>query len=212
MCILQGTLPLHFFGAGLSFSMKRRQLAYLTVALGLALARVTQAQSAPTALNLANKGNDYVSVLSKDKIVRIVSDKSAVNLTPEVWHVVYYDPDTPLKCIEVKFGGGQEVDVSHPFHPFQLPASGGEILDKSQLKIDSDRALNIAASQQLVRSLTLKSAKLTLTHSDIGPVWKVQLWAAKLNEPAREADLGTVTVSAEDGAVLKSDLHPGRVQ
>lgn len=182
----------------------------LTGALGLALAQNLLAD--PTALTLAAKGNDYVGVQSKDKLLRIISDKSQGTLAPNVWHVEYYDPDSPMKCVEVKFGAGQELDVSHPVHPFQLPAGTGEILEKDRIKVDSDQALNMAAAQPLLKPLTLKAARLTLTHSDVGPVWKVQLWAAKLSDPPAEAEVGTVTLSAADGAVVKADLRPGKAQ
>lgn len=189
--------------------MKRRCCLIPALVLGFALAHVAQAE--PTALALAKKGNDYVGVQCKDKIVEIRSEKSIGSLTPNLWHVLYFDPDSqPFRCVEVKFGSGQEMDVSHPFRPFQLPGNDPEILDKAKLKVDSDRALNIAAGQPLLKPLTLKAAKLTLTLGDFGPVWKVQLWAAKLRDPGREAGVGTVTLSATDGLVIKSDLHPGK--
>jgi len=43
------------------------------------------------------------------------------------------------------------------------------------------------------------------------PVWRVRLWAAKLRNPNRDADIGEVVVAAEDGKVLKTDLHINRV-
>ena len=189
--------------------MKRSSL-FLIAALALAL--VGKASADPTALQLAKKGNDYIGVQSKDKVVEILSEKSVVNLAPNVWHVVYFDPDAPFKSVEVKFGGGQEMEVSHPVRPFQMPAKEVEILDPSKLKVDSDQALNIATSQSLLKSLTLRAAKLTLTHSEYGAVWKVQLWAAKLKDPNKEADVGTTTLSAVDGSIVKSDLHPGRTE
>jgi hypothetical protein len=42
-------------------------------------------------------------------------------------------------------------------------------------------------------------------------VWKVRLWAAKLRNPERDADIGEVWVSASDGKVVKNDLHINRV-
>lgn len=188
--------------------MKRRYCLIPMVALGFALTRLTQAET--TALNLVTKGDDYVGVQSKDKVVEIISDKSVGSLTPNVWHIDYFDPDTPLKYVEVKFGAGQEMDVSHPVRPFEMPASESSILDKSKLKIDSDQALNIAAGQPLLKPLTLKAAKMTLKHDDLGTTWKVQLWAAKLSDPAHQAGVGTVEISATDGTVLKSDLHPDK--
>ncbi|MGA3283849.1 MAG: hypothetical protein ABSD57_05250 [Verrucomicrobiota bacterium] len=70
---------------------------------------------------------------------------------------------------------------------------------------------HIAISQPLLKDLTLKASKLTLEHGDEGPVWKVQLWAAKLKKPEAQADIGVVVLSATDGSVIKSDLHPNKV-
>ena len=180
-------------------------------ALGVALTRITHADPA-SALALAGKGNDYVGVQSKDKIVEIQSDKSIGSLTPNVWHVIYYDPDAALKTVEVKFGSGQEMDVSHPVHPVQLARHGTEVLDRSQVKVDSDQALSIATAQPLLKPLALKESKLTLMRGDVGGVWEVELWAAKMNESGHEANVGTITLSAADGSVVKSNLHPGHAQ
>ncbi len=189
--------------------MKKKYSLIPALALGFALTRATQAQ--PTALALANKGNDYVGIQSKDRIVEISSDRSMGSLMPSVWHVVYYDPDSPFRRLEVKFGGGQETDVSHPvLRPFEPPKAANEILDKSKLKVDSDQALNIATGQAMLKPLTLRAAKLTLTQGDVGPIWKVQLWAAKARNPDHEADLGTVTISATDGSMVKSELRPNK--
>jgi hypothetical protein len=68
--------------------------------------------------------------------------------------------------------------------------------------------LDIAQSQPLLKGLTLRASKMTLENSDNGPVWKVELWAAKLHDSTRDANIGTVRVSAEDGSVVKSDLDP----
>ncbi len=193
--------------------MKQGSKLFLTGALGVAFARAALAD--PTAFELVKKGDDYVGVQSKDKIVEIASDKSVAGLTPNVWHVVYYDPDTPFKSVEVKFGGGQEMGVSHPMHPmhpFEMPDRAAEILDLSKCRINSDQALNIATTQSLLRPLALRVTKLTLTHDDLGAVWKVQIWAAKMRNPDRDADVGTVVLSAADGSIVKLDLHPGRAE
>jgi hypothetical protein len=62
-----------------------------------------------------------------------------------------------------------------------------------------------------LKALTLKASKLTLEHGDESPVWKVQLWAAKLNNPNKDVDIGVVILSATDGSVIKTDLHPNKV-
>lgn len=190
--------------------MNAKHKYWFTAALVLAFAGRTFAGD-PTALELAKLGDQYVGVQSKDKVVQIRSEKSIGSLTPNIWYVVYYDPDATFKSVEVKFGAGQKMDVSHPWRAIEMATDQHTVLDKDKLKVDSDRALKIAASQPLLKNLTLKASKLTLGHSDTGPVWRVQLWAAKLKDPNDDADIGAITLSATDGTVVDTDLHPNSV-
>jgi len=145
---------------------------------------------------------------SRDKVLQIDSDKSVGSLTPIIWYVVYFDPTVPFRSVEVKFGAGQEMKISHPVRPFCLPPKERDILNSAEIAVDSDRALNIAQTQPLLKNLTLRATKMTLEHGDTGPVWCVRLWVARVNNPSKEADIGTVVLSARDGSVIKSDLRP----
>jgi hypothetical protein len=178
--------------------------------LGLAIASHAMARNL-TAFELIKAGDRYVGFESKDKVLQIHSEKSEGSLTPDIWRVVYYDPSAGSKMVEVKFEGGKEMDVSHPARPFLMPAHANNILSKSMLNVDSDKALSIAKSQPVLKNLKLRTSQLTLDHSDEGPVWKIQLWAAKQNNPYKEADLGMIILSANDGSVVKNSLHPNRV-
>jgi hypothetical protein len=190
--------------------MNMRIRPFLITVLGLAMASHAMARDL-TAFELVKAGDPYVGVQSKDKVLQIRSEKSIASLTPDMWHVVYYDPTIGMKSMEVTFGGGKELQVSHPSHPFQMPFHDRDILDNSKLKIDSDDVLKKATSQPLLKNLTLKASQLTLDHSDLGPVWKIRLWAAKLNNPDKQVDIGMITFSATDGSIVKSDLRPDRV-
>lgn len=165
----------------------------------------------PTAFELAKMGDQYVGIQSKGKVVQIRSEKSIASLTPNIWYVVYYDPDATLKAVEVKFGAGQKLDVSHPLRLLEPVTGDDKVLDKDKLKVDSDKALQIAKSQPVLNNLTLKASQLWLGHGDEGPVWKVKFWAAKLKNPNEDADIGVVILSATDGSVVKTDLHPNSV-
>ena len=186
--------------------MKMKQGLVLGAVLAMAMTQVAMAD--PTALNLGKKGNDYVGIQSKDKIIEIYSDKSVATLEPNVWYVVYYDPSVTFKTVEVKFGGGQEMDVSHPVHAFQMPAKMENVLDQPKITVDSDRALNIATSQPILKGLALRASKMTLSNTDDGTVWKVELWAAKVGDSTKQANIGSVYISAIDGSIVKSDLRP----
>ena len=193
--------------------MKIKQGVILGAVVVLATAQLAMADdTTTTALNLIKKGNDYVGMPSRNKVLEISSDKSVTSVEPKIWHVVYYDPTVISKSVEVKFGAGEEMNVSHPMRPFQLPASEHDILDQSKLNVDSDRALSIATSQPLLKSLNVKASRMTLQNSYAGPVWNVELYASKIHDSSKLASIGYVRISANDGSVIKSDLNPGKVE
>jgi len=177
---------------------------WLTMAAGVASAQ-------PTAFDLASKGDRYIGEQSKDKVVEIRSDRSANSLVPQVWHIVYYDPDAPLKAVEVKFGGGEKMDVSRPLRLLEPITGNDRVIDSRRMKIDSDRALDIARHQPVLSGLSLTSAQYWLQHGEEGPQWKIEFWAAKTARPQDQADLGYILISASDGAVIRTDFHPDRV-
>lgn len=189
-----------------------------TLLTGLALG-FTASAAQTTAFDLITKGNRYVGEQSKDKIVQIRSEKSVGSLNPSVWYVVYYDPTATLKAVEVKFGAGEMMAVKRPMRLLE-PVTGGDMpLDRSKLKTDSDDAVKIALKQPLLENLKVTATQLKLERSRealLGEgggeaVWKVKLWAAKLRNPNRNADIGEVWVAALDGKVVKNDLHINRV-
>jgi len=128
-------------------------------------------QAAPardlTAFELAKEGNRYVGEQSKDQIVQIRSEKSIGSLTPDIWHVVYYDPDAPLKAVEVKFGAGKKMDVKRPARLLEPIVKAQDPLPKEKFKIDSDEAIKIASKDPLLARLTLRATQLTLERRSV---------------------------------------------
>ncbi len=180
--------------------------ALIVAALTFAAARLALAGE-PTALELVQDGNQYVGVESKDKVVQIRSEKSIASLTPNIWFVVYYDPDAKFKATEVKFGAGKKLKVTRPWRVIERGLDKDKVLDNAKLKTDSDKAIKIATTEPLLKSLRLRATQLWLQRADEGPVWKVRLWAAKLNNPTEDAGIGDVYISAADGKVIRTDLH-----
>lgn len=163
----------------------------------------------PTALELVKDANRYVGEQSKNKVVQIRSEKSIAGLTPNIWYVSFFDPDSKSRPVDVKFGAGQKMDVKH------RSGFGGskadKILDLGKLTVDSDKAIKIATAEPLIAKLTLKATQLWLEKEEGQPVWKVRLWAAKLRKPDSTANIGDVFISAESGKVVKNDLRPNKV-
>ena len=190
---------------------KSDKLKRFTLAMLMLASSPVALIAGPSALELAKLGDQYVGIQSKDKVVQIRSEKSIASLTPDIWYVVYYDPDAFFKAVEVKFGDGQKLDVSRPGRALEIFTDDKQPLDAAKLVIDSDQALKIATTQPVLKNLTLKASQLWLEHGDLGPQWRVKLWAAKLAYPDENVDIGTVVLSAADGSLIKVDIHPGSV-
>lgn len=165
----------------------------------------------PTAFELIKDGNRYLGEQSKNKVLEIRSDKSVAGLTPSIWYVVYYDPDAKSHPAEVKFGAGRQMGIKRDWRPFKGGDAANRLLDLKTLKIDSDRAIKIATAEPLLAKLTIKATQLWLENTGATPVWKVRLWAAKIRKPDATVVIGEVVISAENGEVVKSDLHIKKV-
>ena len=165
----------------------------------------------PTALELVKEGNKSIGKDSQDKVLLIRSEKSFQSLTPSIWYVVYYDPAVQSKQVEVKFGAGRQIGIKRGWNPFGRSGKMDRVMDLKKLKFDSDTVIKAAVSDPLVHKLTIKATQLWLENSEAKPRWKVRLWAAKLHKPDQNADIGSLFISAESGQVVKSDLHPSRV-
>ncbi len=186
----------------------RNGLAVLALALVPCLATAKEL----TAFDLVKEGNRYVGEHAKDKLVQVRSEKSIGSLTPTIWFVVFYDTTASLKATEVKFGAGKMLDVKRPFRLLE-PVTGGDTpIERAKLKVDSDEAIKIAIKEPLLEKLTLTATQLKLDRQKDGSiVWKVKVWASKLRNPSRDVNVGEVILSAEDGKVIKPDLHINRV-
>jgi hypothetical protein len=194
--------------------MKMKSLTGKWLAALLLVSGLSQFAKAaePTAFDLVKEGNRHLGEEAKGRVVQIRSEKSVGGLTPNIWFVVYYDPDATAKATEIKFAAGTKVAVKRPARVLESISGSYRELPKEKLKIDSDKAIEIAKNEPLIKNLTLTNTQLTLERGeDDQPVWKVKLWAAKIRKPSDTVNIGEIHISAEDGKVVKNDLKPGRV-
>jgi hypothetical protein len=194
-------------------SMKNNLFCLFGIA-GLLTAAVPARADEPTAFSLIKEGNRHVGEDAKDKIAQIRSEKSVGSLVPNIWYVVFYDQDATAKATEVKFAAGKKIAVKRPSRVLELGSGSYRPMDKSKLKIDSNKAIEIAIKDPLLANLTLTNTQLWLDRAgrdDDAPVWKVRLWAAKVRKPSDTAEIGELRISAEDGKIIKNDLKIHRV-
>jgi hypothetical protein len=178
-----------------------------TILLFCAAARAEE----KTAFELAREADKHVGEDAKGKVVQIRSEKSIGSLVPNIWYVVMYDPDATAKATEIKFGSGQKLSVKRPARVLELGFRDHLPLDKDKLKFDSDQAIKIASSEGMLKNLKLTATRLVLEKWEGAPVWKVRLWAEKLRDPRKDADIGEIFVAADSGKVVKNDLRIDRV-
>jgi sporulation protein YlmC with PRC-barrel domain len=169
--------------------------------------------SKASAFSLIKEGNRYVGEQAKDKVVQIRSEKSVNGLMPSTWYVVFYDPTAALKATEVKFLNGQMVDVKRPLRLLEATSNKkSEPLDRDKLKVDSGQALETAMKESVIKDRNVTASEMRLERGDGGiATWRIELWGAKADESKGDISLGTVSLSAEDGKVLRSDLKANRI-
>lgn len=167
-----------------------------------------------TALELVKEANRHVGEEARDRVVQLRSEKSIGTLVPQTWFVVLYDPDATAKAVEVKFEAGRKISVKRPARILEPLTGAHRELPRAQLKIDSDKALEIALAEPILKNIRVKASALKLERrsaSDETPVWKVELWAARIDNPNKNVSIGEVFLQAGDGKVVKSDLKISRV-
>src|SRR6266487_4060084 len=150
--------------------MKMKSLTGKWLAALLLLGGLSQIANAkePTAFDLVKEGNRHLGEEAKGRVVQIRSEKSVGGLTPNIWFVVYYDPDATAKATEIKFAAGTKVSVKRPARIL-------EPLNKN-------------------RPLTNTEWKLERGESDV-PVLKVKVWSTKVRKPSERVNVGDLEIA-----------------
>jgi hypothetical protein len=183
----------------------------LFAALLLGASTLFAADKDATAFDLMKEGNRYVGEQAKDRVVQVRSEKSIGSLSPKVWYVVFYDPTASMKAVEVKFAAGKMMDVKRPFRLIERMSDSTRPMEKEKLKIDSDRAIELALKEPILEGIKAKSVEAKLENSDLGPVWRLRLWAQKLDNDNAVADIGKIVLTADEGKVIENDIKLNRL-
>jgi hypothetical protein len=187
----------------------KNNFAPLLVAAGLLVGALAGKADEPTAFDLIKEANRHVGEDAKDKVTQLRSEKSVGSLVPNIWYVVFYDPDATAKATEVKFAAGKKVAVKRPARVLEFGSGTYKAIDRSKMKIDSNKAIEIAIKDPLLANLTLSNTQLWLDRAgrdDTSGVWKIRLWAQKVHKPTDTVDIGDLYLSADDGKIIKNDL------
>ena len=171
---------------------------------------LTSKAGAPSVFALIKEANKDLDEICRDSIVEIRGDKSAGDAIPTKWHLVFFNPTAKLKATEFIFQSGRKISKTDPWRVLEV-LRADNVIPKAKLKIDSDAAFQIIATNQLMEGVTLKMSEVRLELKNATPVWQIQLWAAKHRNPRDLADLGKIFISAETGDVIKNELQPKHI-
>jgi hypothetical protein len=178
----------------------------------IAASQVLAGAAEKTAFELVKDGNRYVGEQSKNKIVLVRSEKSIGTTEPNVWSIVYYDPLARNKAVEVKFGAGQMMGVKKGSKFFDFMSGTPRAMDLEDLKVDSNEAVRIALDQPLLKTIKISASRLKLQVLESGePVWFVSLWAPKLRDSTKDAEVAETRINAKDGRIVETDIRLKRL-
>lgn len=193
-------------------SMKVALRVKLLVLSLIAAGQVLAGAAEKTAFELVKDGNRYVGEQSRNKIVLLRSEKSIGTTEPNVWSIVYYDPLARNKAVEVKFGAGQMMSVKKGSKFFDFMSGTPRAMDVEDLKVDSSEAVRIALDQPLLKTIKISASRLKLQVLESGePVWFVSLWAPKLRDSAKDAEVADTRINAKDGRIMETDIRLKRL-
>src|SRR3989441_7403110 len=168
-----------------------------------------------SAFQLIKEGNRHLGEEARDRVVQIRSEKSVGSLTPNIWYVVYYDPDATAKAAEVKFGSGKKLTVKRPARILEPFLGIHRPLNREKFKVDSDKVIEIATKEPMLNNLKILATQLWLERepwaAEDSPVWRGRLLAAKLRDATKDAGIGELFISPETGKGLKNEMHIHRV-
>src|SRR2546427_11552259 len=119
-------------------SLTEKWLAALLLAGGLS--RIANAGE-PTAFDLVKEGNRHLGEEAKGRVVQIRSEKSVGGLTPNIWFVVYYDPDATAKATEIKFAAGTKVAGKQPARVLESISGSYRELPQERIKNNSEKGI-----------------------------------------------------------------------
>ncbi|WP_202214767.1 hypothetical protein [Methylacidimicrobium sp. AP8] len=201
--------------------MKRRLILIATcVLLGhidcfakLAHGATRSREATPTAFSALAVARQYAPEGSQGKMLAIIGPRSPTALTPTAWEFLYWNPGGWKHIKRVTVIGGQVRDVREEAVEIGWRGIIGykesEAFNPSELKVDSDRALQVILKTGAAGKARLSSVLFALERrgSDTEPVWEMRFYA---DRRGFEADIGVARVGAVSGKILELRLKPER--
>ena len=189
--------------------MRRILLSFslLTFALVSVHAGLFSSSKTPTAFEALEVAKKQVTPEIGSRLIGIVGERSETALTPDTWRFAFYDELASQNGRQILTRGKAVAGVRDGYFEldkFRLFAYKlEEVVAPAQLKVDSDKALDIVKKTNLLKGYSLSSVLYSLARDeDIRePVWKIEIFIDDGN--GKEKSAGYARISAFDGKVLQ---------
>jgi hypothetical protein len=189
------------------------QMIKLCVAMLFATGLLSSASAASTAFQNLAVADAVVSTHVHGKLIWIRS-LTGKGVDRRRWSYLFYDPyaDSNGRLVVVVNGAVTKVDQGFVEldHFRMLPYKESEILPKSELKIDSDRALAEVQQAGHIENVPLTTVHYTLEMSDENavPVWSLTIYCPRNGD---EIECGHARVSADTGQIFELKIDHARL-
>jgi uncharacterized caspase-like protein len=163
-----------------------------------------------SAFKRAERISTQLTANYSNNIVHMKARRVPGQLHPDSWEITFGDSryfwekwrstaDTQARIDSGKFMAG-----------FITAVEDATPMDRKKLVKDSTDILEMVAAR--FPTIRLASSEFEIDHEKWVPLWRVKIWAYKINQPAQEAELGRIDVDASTGAILRDDLNPDRLR
>lgn len=161
--------------------------------------------SGTTAFQAKSAAAQIVKKEARNNLIEIYSPRSGTD-TEFQWRVSFWDPDLE-KVIVVLVRDGRAVDISNDYEGSFLDKfserefSGQDVIDPIYLQIDSDRALEIALQDEIIKSQPIDAVEFRLEkdHPTVLPVWRIKFFS---HDSETEQQTAEINISADSGEIL----------
>ena len=137
------------------------------ISTGLVQLQAAKPLTAFQALQIAAKA---ATAEARNQVIAIEGPRSATELCPDVWKFVFWDPSAKQNGRLITVTRGQVTEIRDGFFELDkmrmLSYKQTEVILPKELKIDSDKALDVAVKSSTLQGVRLSSVTFSLRKDD----------------------------------------------
>lgn len=189
-----------------------RRASLLLVLLLALLSPAALSAKAITAFQAIEIAKKQVPAESQSKLLVVRGDRSEDELTPDTWHIVFYDELASQNGRQITVTGKAVTGIREGYFDLgrlRLAAYKlEEVIAPEKLKFDSDKALDVLVQTNRLKAYSLSSVIYDLTRdTDLREtMWQLKIYVD--DGEGKEKYIGYARISAENGRIVEMRFKP----